>query len=49
MACHLSWNAKVKINSFASKPDVLPKFLQKPDFKPCVTCSNTHEENSKPE
>ena len=49
MSCHLARNAKVKNNSFVSKPDFLPKFLQDSDFGLCVTCFNTHEENLKPE
>ena len=34
--------------TFASKPDFLTKFLQNFDFRPCITCFNTNEENLKP-
>ena len=49
MSCHLPRDAKATNISFASKPYFLPKFLQNSDFRPCIICFNTHEENLKPE
>ena len=45
MSCHLARDAKVTYVSFASKPDLLPKFLQNSDFRSYIACFNTHEEN----
>ena len=48
MSYLLARDVKVTNVTFASKPDFLTKFLQNSDFRPCVTCFNTNEENLKP-
>ena len=34
--------------AFASKPDFLLKYFENSDFRPCIKCFNTHEEDLKP-
>ena len=48
MSYLLARDVKVTNVTFASKPDFLTKFLQNSDFRPCVKCFNTNEENLKP-